>query len=122
MKFSVVTPKGSVVDCVASEVTIPGALGEFTILPQHRPSVLMVGGGQLSYVSDSQTHRIWVKGGITEVGPDHVMVLTDVALDESSKADFDKTSLGEVGEISYLTDELSLKQRMRDNFIASLDS
>ena len=56
------------------------------------------------------------------MGPDHVMVLTDVALDESSKAEFDKASLGEVGEVPYLTDELSLKQRMRDNFIASLDS
>ena len=121
MKFSVVTPKGSVIDCVASEVTIPGAMGEFTIMPQHRPSVLMVGGGQLSYVSDAQTHRIWVKGGITEVGPEHVMVLTDVALDEAAKSSFNKAALAETEDVSYLTDELSLKQRMRANFLSSLE-
>lgn len=122
MKFSLVTPLGSVVDCEISEVTIPGALGEFAVMPEHRPAVMMVGGGELTYVTSAGLERIYVKGGIAEIGPNHVTLLTDIAVTkEKVSAGFDPATR-RFDDVEYLTDEVLLKQLTEDNFAASISS
>ena len=122
MKFSVVTPRGAVVDCEISEVTIPGALGEFAVMPEHRPAVMMVGGGALTYVTDQSNERLYVKGGIAEIGPTHVTVLTDIAVHPSKVgADFN-TMTRRFDDVEFLTDEILLKQQTEDNFANAVKS
>ena len=121
MKFNVVTPTGSVVDTEVLEVTVPGALGELCILPSHRPAVLMVGGGRLTYVTATETGFLFVKGGIVEVGPDHISVLTDIALDESQVAQGKAPAVRDFDDVEYLTEELFLRKGIEQNFRAAID-
>ena len=116
MKFNVVTPTGSVIDTDVSEVTVPGALGEFSVLPEHRPAVLMVGGGRLSYVENGSVGSLYVKGGIVEVGPEHVTVLTDIALDDATVAGGAIPARESFDHVDYFTDDLSMRKRFDDNF------
>ena len=116
MNFSVVTPMGSVVECEITEVTIPGALGEFAVMPQHRPAVMMVGGGELTYVTSKGSERIYVKGGIAEIGPAHVTLLTDIALTPEKVAGGVDATARRFDEVEYLTDDILLKQLTEDNF------
>ena len=122
MNFSVVTPTGSIVECEITEVTIPGALGEFAVMPEHRPAVMMVGGGELTYVTDKGSERIFVKGGIAEIGPTHVTLLTDIAVTPAGlNAGFDAKSR-RFDDVEYLTDEILLKQLTEDNFADAVGS
>ncbi|MGB0645546.1 MAG: hypothetical protein ACPGQS_00150 [Bradymonadia bacterium] len=116
MKFNVVTPTGAVIDTDVSEVTVPGALGEFTVLPEHRPAVLMVGGGRLSYVENGSVGSLYVKGGIVEIGPEHVTVLTDIALDDDAVSRGDVPAAENFDHVDYLTEDLSMRKRFDDNF------
>lgn len=121
MKFNVVTPTGSIVDTDVLEVTVPGALGELCILPSHRPAVLMVGGGRLTYVTAGDTASLFVKGGIVEIGPDHITVLTDIALDESQVTQGKAPAGRDYDEVEYLTEELSLRKGIEQNFRAAIE-
>ena len=116
MKFNVVTPTGAVIDTDVSEVTVPGALGEFSVLPEHRPAVLMVGGGRLSYVENGSVGSLYVKGGIVEIGPEHVTVLTDIALDDAAVSRGDVPAAENFDHVDYLTEDLSMRKRFDDNF------
>ena len=116
MKFSVVTPIGAVVECEITEVTVPGALGEFGVFPNHRPSVMMVGGGALQYVSNGQSERLFVKGGIAEIGPEHVTILTDIAVREADLGSANLPKTRQQDEVEYLTDDLWLKQQIEARF------
>ena len=120
MKFNVVTPTGAVVDCDVSEVTVPGALGEFGVFPDHRPAVMMIGGGSLQYVSDGVTESLLVKGGIAEIGPDHVTILTDIAVRDSDLKSAKLPKPRNFDGVEYLTDELWLKQQIEARFEAAL--
>lgn len=121
MKFNVVTPTGSIVDADVIEVTVPGALGEFCILPAHRPAVMMIGGGRLTYVTAAESASLFVKGGIVEVGPDHVTVLTDIAVDDAQVADGQVPAGRDFDHVDYFTDELSLRKSIEDNFKAAIE-
>jgi F0F1-type ATP synthase epsilon subunit len=121
MKFNVVTPTGSIVDAEVLEVTVPGALGELCILPSHRPAVLMVGGGRLTYVTADETASLFVKGGIVEIGGGHITVLTDIALNESQIAQGKAPAGRSFDEVEYLTEELSLRKGIEQNFRASIE-
>jgi F-type H+-transporting ATPase subunit epsilon len=98
MKLSVTTPRGALVDADVEEVTAPGALGEFGVLPGHVPLMSALKPGVLVYRGKDAGAR----GGVLAVGPgflqvapptqsdtahDNVLVLVDQAL---PAADVDK--------------------------------
>ncbi len=79
MKLRIVTPARQVVDAEVSEITAPGIVGEFGVLPSH---VTFLGGidvGVVSYVEDGTTKRLAVAGGYGEVQDDCVTILADDA-------------------------------------------
>jgi F-type H+-transporting ATPase subunit epsilon len=91
MKLSVTTPRGALVDADVDEVTAPGALGEFGVLPGHVPLMSALKPGVLVYRAGGAGAR----GGVVAVGPgflqvaapaqndtahDRVLVLVDQAL------------------------------------------
>jgi len=79
MQFDLVSPERSLASLSATEVQIPGAEGDMTILPNHapvlttlRPGVVKVSGpdGDADYV---------VTGGFVEISPEGVSVLAEQA-------------------------------------------
>ena len=77
IKLEVVTPTGKVLDVMTESVTAPGVLGAFGVLPQHRPGLVMLGGGELTY--EGGAGRLFIRGGVAEIRPDGVLVLADEA-------------------------------------------
>lgn len=80
MRLRIVTPSASVVDAEVKEVTSPGIVGEFGVLPGH---VTFLGGldvGVLSYTDASgAVQKLVIEGGYAEVSDDIVTILADEA-------------------------------------------
>ena len=79
LRLEVVTPSRRVLESRASEVRIPGALGELGILPGHTPLLTSLGTGEVSWIDGDTTGRLVVQGGFAEVQPDAVTVLASIA-------------------------------------------
>jgi len=76
LKLEIVTPTGKVLDTVVTEVVAPGALGEFAVLPNHRPGIVLLGGGAIRY----EGGVVFVRGGVAEISAERVLVLADEAV------------------------------------------
>ena len=79
LRLEVVTPSRRILESRASEVRIPGALGELGILPGHTPLLTSLGTGEVRWVDGGTTGRLVVQGGFAEVQPDAVTVLASIA-------------------------------------------
>lgn len=84
MRLSVTTPRGSLLDTDVEEVTAPGVLGEFGVLPGHIPFLSAIRPGVLAYRTKEGTRLLAVGEGILEVARatqgDQVLVLVDQAI------------------------------------------
>ena len=78
-ELEIATPNRLLVREQVSEAQIPAANGYLGILPEHSPLLSLLGTGELSYMVGDRNHVLAVSGGIVEVLPDHVRVLTDFA-------------------------------------------
>ena len=95
MKLSLTTPRGAILDLDVEEVTAPGALGEFGVLPGHVPLMSEIKPGVLVYRAKGHGGIVAVGPGFLQVAPpaqadtahDNVLVLVDQAL---MTADIDK--------------------------------
>jgi len=79
LRLEVVTPSRRVLEGRASEVRIPGALGELGVLPDHTPLLTSLGTGEVIWIDGATTGRLVVQGGFAEVQPDAVTVLASIA-------------------------------------------
>ena len=77
--FELATPTRLLVSEEVSEVVIPGSLGYFGVLPGHAPFLTTVGIGEATYRKGREEHYLAVCGGFAEVGPERVILLTEVA-------------------------------------------
>jgi F-type H+-transporting ATPase subunit epsilon len=68
MHLSLTTPRGSVVDAEVEEVTAPGSLGEFGVLPGHVPFLSAPRPGVFVYRTKEGSRLFAVGEGILEVG------------------------------------------------------
>ncbi len=81
-KFELVTPERMVISQAASQVVVPGAEGEFTVLPGHAPVISALRPGVVdATLGDSRKIRAFVKGGFAEVDVDRLTILADHAVD-----------------------------------------
>jgi F-type H+-transporting ATPase subunit epsilon len=91
MRLSVTTPRGSLVDTDVDEVTAPGELGEFGVLPGHVPLMSALKPGVLWYKTKEHSGVLAIGQGFLQVAPlpqgddhgagrDRVLVLVDQAL------------------------------------------
>jgi F-type H+-transporting ATPase subunit epsilon len=79
LRLEVVTPTRRVLEGRASEVRIPGVLGELGVLPGHTPLLTSLGTGELKWSDGATEGRLVVQGGFAEVQPDAVTVLATTA-------------------------------------------
>jgi F-type H+-transporting ATPase subunit epsilon len=77
--LEVVTPERQVLSTEVDEVSAPGALGYFGVLPGHTPFITTLGVGELSYRSGNQWEYLSITWGYAEVLPNNVTILTETA-------------------------------------------
>jgi len=99
LRLEVVTPSRRVLESQASEVRIPGVLGELGVLPGHTPLLTSLGTGEVTWIDGNATGRLVVQGGFAEIQPDAVTVLASIAetVDEID-VDTARTALAEAQE------------------------
>ncbi len=77
----VVSAEASIFSGEAKFVTLPGEEGELGILPGHTPLISRIRPGTVKIVSpDDREELVFVAGGLLEVQPGTVTVLSDTAI------------------------------------------
>lgn len=79
ISLQIVTPERLLVDENVEEVTAPGTLGEFGVLPGHTPFLTSLGIGEVSYRKGALHRYLSIAWGYAEVGPDSVTILAEIA-------------------------------------------
>ena len=131
---NVVSAEESIFSGEARFVALPGESGELGIFPRHTPLITRIKTGSVRIeLVDGGEEFIFVAGGILEVQPDRVTVLSDTAirgkdLDEekanaakalaeetlrNAKSDFDLARAQ--SELAVLAAQLSALRRFRGN-------
>lgn len=81
IQVDVVSAEASIFAGEAKFVTLPGESGELGILPGHTPLISRIRPGTVKIVlADGSETSIFVAGGILEVQPGSVTVLSDTAI------------------------------------------
>lgn len=81
IKVDVVSAEKSLYSGDAKFVVLPGESGELGILPGHTPLISRIRPGLVRIVLEDNTEEsIFVAGGLLEVQPGHVTVLSDTAI------------------------------------------
>ena len=86
IRLRVVTPTRLVLDEEVDEVTAPGELGEFGVLPDHIAFLSTLVPGVLTYKQGARTQTLAVSGGYAEV-LDNVMTVLATAAEFPSEID-----------------------------------
>ena len=81
-QFEIVTPAASVLSQSAELVIIPGAAGDFGVMPGHAPllSTLRPGTIEIRDRAMKVLEQIFVEGGFAEVTPERCTILAEEAL------------------------------------------
>ncbi len=79
LRLRVVTPQRLLLDEEADEVTAPGTVGEFGVLPNHITFLSSLEPGRLTYRRGGQARTLVVSGGFAEVVDNVITVLADSA-------------------------------------------
>ena len=80
LRLEIVTPERKTYSEDVDMVTIPGADGEYGILPLHVPLITALKPGELRILKGGQETFLATGGGFAEVMPDRVSILTDAAM------------------------------------------
>jgi F-type H+-transporting ATPase subunit epsilon len=89
IRLRVVTPSRLLLDDVVDEVTAPGALGEFGVLPNHIAFLTLLVPGEMSYKEGTARHFLAVSGGYAEV-LDNVMTILAPAAEFAGEINTDR--------------------------------
>jgi F-type H+-transporting ATPase subunit epsilon len=92
VQFELVSPERLVMSAEVGMVVVPGAEGDFGVLPGHAPMISNVRPGVISIYNDRNIEgRIFVSGGFAEVSDSRLTVLTEdaVSLDDIDRAGAD---------------------------------
>jgi F-type H+-transporting ATPase subunit epsilon len=79
LRLRIVTPERQLLDEEVDEITAPGTVGEFGVLPNHVTFLSSLRPGRLLYKQRGQTHTLVVGGGFAEVSDNVMTVLADSA-------------------------------------------
>ncbi len=79
IRLKVITPEKVVLDEEVSQVSLPTAGGEITILPGHIPLVTLLGKGDIVGIKDSEAIPLAIVGGFVRVADDEVAIMADFA-------------------------------------------
>ncbi len=87
-KCTFCTPQGSIYNAVATSVTAPGLMGQFTVLAKHELMVVILKPGILLIRSEQKEYYFAIDSGSLEVSINHdVVILSDKALEAKDAID-----------------------------------
>ncbi|WP_244670119.1 F0F1 ATP synthase subunit epsilon [Coxiella endosymbiont of Amblyomma nuttalli] len=90
IRLEIVSAEAAIFSGAVKRVNITGGVGELGIYPGHRQLLTFLKPGQISILLECGTEEIfYISGGILEVQPEIVTVLSDTAL---RAADLDETA------------------------------
>jgi len=81
LNFALVSPERELFNGDVDHVVVPGAEGEFDVLPNHAPVMSVIKPGALRVINDGAERRIFVNGGFADVTPEGLTVLAEEAID-----------------------------------------
>jgi len=93
VEFELVAPERLMMSAPVSMIVIPGAEGDFGVLPGHTPMISTIRTGVIDvYDGDTVDKRVFVSGGFAEVTGERCTVLADeaVSLDEADRDSADQ--------------------------------
>ncbi len=80
-KFELVSPEKLQLSAEAVEVTVPGSEGDFGVLAHHAPVISTMRPGMIvAKLADGNERSFFVKGGIADVSPSGLTVLSEFAV------------------------------------------
>ena len=80
VEFELVSPEKQLVSGEATQVVVPGAEGQFTVLANHAPFLSTLKPGILEVtMADGGTDRIFVRGGFADANPSGLTLLAEEA-------------------------------------------
>jgi F-type H+-transporting ATPase subunit epsilon len=112
IRLRVITPTRVVLDEEVDEVTAPGALGEFGVLPNHIAFLTLLEPGEMSYKEAGSRRYLAVGGGYAEV-LDNVMIVLAPAAEFASEIDINRARQAKesaekrMGELNYQDQEFN---------------
>jgi len=77
LELSIISAEKKIFSGKVSSVTLPGALGAFSVLPGHAPLVSSLKEGKITYVTGGTANETEIKGGFIEVSHDVVTVCVE---------------------------------------------
>lgn len=80
-KFELVSPERVLMSVDAEQVVVPGADGDFAVLPGHAPFITTLRPGVLDVTAGGSKRRVLVKSGFAEVDPARLTILAQSAYD-----------------------------------------
>jgi len=82
IRIDVVSAEESIYSGDAEFVVLPGIMGELGIYPRHAPLITQIKAGTVRIKLPGQEEEVlvYVQGGILEVQPTHINVLSDTAI------------------------------------------
>ena len=81
LAFAFVSPERELYQGQVDQVVVPGAEGEFGVLPHHAPFMSTIKPGALRILNDGTERRVFVNGGFADVTPEGLTVLAEDAVD-----------------------------------------
>jgi F-type H+-transporting ATPase subunit epsilon len=112
LRVSIVTPRGATLGVTSvDEVTAPGALGEFGVLPGHLPFLTALRSGVLTLRNGGRREVYAVGPGYVEVAGDEIKVLVSRA-EKSDEVEVDAAR----AEVAELTEEMKGKSSLTAEF------
>ena len=80
LKFELVSPEKLLKSGDVQQVTVPGAEGDFTVLPGHAPVLSAMRPGVVVVADGGGGEKIFVRGGFAEASPVELTVLAEQAI------------------------------------------
>jgi F-type H+-transporting ATPase subunit epsilon len=82
IRIDVVSADESIYSGDAEFVVLPGIMGELGIYPRHAPLITQIKAGtvRIKVPGKEEEELVYVQGGILEVQPNHINVLSDTAI------------------------------------------
>ncbi|MDE6048919.1 MAG: ATP synthase F1 subunit epsilon [Paramuribaculum sp.] len=67
MTLKIISAEDVVFEGEVSSVTLPGQMGEFTVLKNHASLVSVLNPGKITYVEGSDSQSVQIQGGLVDV-------------------------------------------------------
>ncbi|GHF20359.1 ATP synthase epsilon chain [Kordiimonas sediminis] len=110
LHYEIVSPERLLKDAEAAMIVVPGTDGDFGVLPNHAPMMSTIRPGVVEiYETDgSEADRLFLKGGLAQVGPNGLTILAEetLSLDDVDTDDLAKTIQNTIEDIEDAKDDV----------------